>query len=84
MFGYSNCLFFVIATAWRRRKFHGEYLLMRMSRYGYFPHFLWKTKHHIISYKPLNPEIHKLPPLLFKGKMTWGDAQVKEDFCSCH
>lgn len=67
----SNCLFFAVALFWRRR--WKGYLVIRKSRWGGFPHFLYLEGKHIISYKPVDPTKHKCPPPLFVGRVAWGD-----------
>ena len=79
----SNCLLFVLALWWRgrkrrlRRKQKGKkdryYFAMRRSDSGFFPHFLWIERHHIVSYKPHHPIDRKCPPALFEGGVCWGD-----------
>lgn len=76
----SNCL----VWAWqlyRRRRNKGRegYFLVRRSRSGPFPHFLYaevrkKTGSlRLVSFKPIAPREKKLPPPLFKGASRWGD-----------
>jgi hypothetical protein len=72
----SNCLFFAIALYLRRAK-RGDagYIVMRRSRYGCFPHFLFLHRgRRLISYCPINPKLKVLPPPLFAGRVKWGDA----------
>jgi hypothetical protein len=75
----SNCLFWGLAL-YRRRRAKGRegYLLIRRSRSGPFPHFLYaevrKTGSlRVVSFKPLSPREKKLPPPLFRGTSRWGD-----------
>lgn len=70
-----NCLIWAIA-AWRR---FGGYILVRRSHWGPFPHFLWvdKRRRHVISYKPLNPELSRWRPIWFYGAVRWGDECEK-------
>lgn len=78
----SNCFFFALRLYWRR-KLKGKrcYISMRASDMGRFPHFLfgeWRgEKARVISYKPLHPRPRVMPPLLFKGRVAWGDAPVR-------
>lgn len=70
----SNCLFFALALFWRRR-WRG-YFVIRKSRWGGFPHFLYLEGRHIISYKPTDPLKRKCPPAFFRGKVSWGDGET--------
>lgn len=74
----SNCLFYAIALYWRRRG-HRGYFTFRKSDHGWFPHFLYFEKHHIVSYKPHNPTKQKCPPAFFEGGVCWGDKKVNHD-----
>lgn len=72
----SNCLAFALAMYWRRaRKGERGYLVIRQSKYGYFPHFLYLTRNrrHLVSFCPVNPKKKILPPPVFRGRLTWGD-----------
>lgn len=69
----SNCLLFAVRL-FLRRGCRG-YLLMRKSKFGNFPHFLYAERGHIVSFVPLNPEHKTLPPPLFRGQVRWGDGQ---------
>jgi hypothetical protein len=73
----SNCLIFALMLAWRRRGRRG-YFAIRRSDHSWFPHFLWIERHHIISYKPLEPEDRKVPPALFEGRVRWGDKHNRD------
>ncbi len=75
----SNCLFFALAL-WRRRAKRGRrrYLAMRRSLWGPFPHFAYAERLRsgrvrFIGFVPLNPRRKTVPPLLFKGRVRWGD-----------
>ena len=75
----TNCLFFALALYWRRRGRAGEhYLMMRRSRLGWTPHFLYAELRHgrlrIISYKPDNSAFKAIPPPVFAGRAKWGDT----------
>jgi hypothetical protein len=71
----SNCLLFAVALYLRRaRRGDAGYIVMRRSRFGRFPHFLYL--HHqrrLISFCPTNPKHKLLPPPLFRGSVKWGD-----------
>ena len=71
----NNCFIFALKL-WIRRKGVG-YLLIRKSRMGNFPHFLYgeirNDKLRLINFVPLNPREKKLPPPTFNGKVKWGD-----------
>ncbi len=75
----SNCLFWSWRLYWRRRsKGHEGYLLIRRSRSGSFPHFLYAEFRRVgtlrvVSFKPVAPREKKLPPPLFTGSSRWGD-----------
>lgn len=74
----SNCLFWAIALYYRRRR-RGKpvYLMVRKSRFGWFPHFLVAEIRtygvRIVSFVPKNPQHKKLPPPMFSGRSKWGD-----------
>lgn len=70
----SNCLLFALRLAWRRRG-HRGYVAMRKSDSGPFPHFLYFERHHVVSYKPPNPIARCCPPLVFSGRVCWGDEK---------
>lgn len=71
----SNCLLFAVLLYLRRaRKGDAGYLVMRRSRHGAFPHFLYLHRgRRLISYCPRNPRHKLLPPPLFSGFVKWGD-----------
>lgn len=73
LFGYSNCLIFAL---WRLAT-RGGYLLMRRSRWGWWPHFLWAETldpPRIEHYAPLGGGRPRwLPPPLFSGQILRGD-----------
>lgn len=62
----SNCFVFAV----KKFIFEGGYLIVRRSRWGPFPHFLWAKSlkgievEHLV---PINPKKRKFPPLFFKG-----------------
>jgi hypothetical protein len=72
---HSNCLFFAVALYLRRAK-RGDvgYIVMRRSRYGRFPHFLFLHRgRRLISYVPNNPRLKSFPPPVFRGHVKFGD-----------
>lgn len=69
---YSNCLVFAILLAARRWRTRGA-LAFRKSDWGMFPHALWIERHHVVSYKPIDPTRRRIPPVLFAGRVVWGD-----------
>lgn len=92
----SNCIIFAIVLLSRRRatgdrrrtkgrpsmRESGEYLVMRWSDWGKFPHVLHGRmgndgKIRVVSYKPVSPRKRALPPPLFAGKVVWGDVRKK-------
>jgi hypothetical protein len=74
----SNCFIFAVLL-WLRRARKGKraYVTGRLSDMGRFPHFLYEElrrgERRIVSYKPIAPKRRILPPLLFKGRVAWGD-----------
>ena len=93
----SNCLWFIVLLWWRRRggwpgtqkrkealkrlRARREYLDIRISDWGPFPHFLYvglsgrPAKWRCISYVPLDPKHKTCPPPLFSGRVRWGDPK---------
>lgn len=72
----SNCLLFCLALYMRRaRRGDAGYLVMRRSRHGSFPHFIYlsRNRRHFVSFCPTNPKHKILPPPLFRGAVKWGD-----------
>jgi hypothetical protein len=70
----SNCLVFALCRWFHR----GGYLIIRKSRYGWFPHFLWSPDLNTFhSFKPINPRERIIPPLIFRGAIheTEGDTK---------
>jgi hypothetical protein len=66
----SNCLIFALQR-WVSR---GGYLVVRKSRWGPFPHFLWSPDlKRVEQYVPAEPNIRVIPPLIFKGYVKHGD-----------
>lgn len=68
---WGNCLCWALRQ-WRK---HGGYLVIRRSRYGWFPHFLWLSadRQTLQSFVPDNPKHKKLPPPVFRGNVKSGD-----------
>ena len=54
---------------------HGGYLVIRKSRWGWFPHVLWMSpdRSRLSSFVPINPRRHLIPPPLFRGYVKEGD-----------
>ena len=71
----SNCLFFAIGRWWNR----GGYLVIRKSRFGYWPHFLWSPDLQVFeSYSPIVGGYSRwFPPLLFCGYIEHDDDDNK-------
>lgn len=71
--GYSNCLFFALSRFLKR----GGYLLIRRSRWGWWPHFLWAESldpPRIEHFSPLGGGRPRLfPPVVFKGQILTHD-----------
>lgn len=67
----SNCLIWAL---WRWFR-DGGYLIVRKSRYGWWPHFLWSRDLLMIEqFVPRIPNHHRrIPPLLFDGYVKLGD-----------
>ena len=71
--GKSNCLIFAL----HRLVTRGGYLIMRRSRWGWWPHFLWaesldplKLEH----FAPVDGGRPRLfPPLVFRGRILTQD-----------
>jgi len=71
----SNCLVWALRH-WRYRR--GDYLLIRKSRWGWWPHFLLSrtAPDDCISFVPkAKHRRRRLPPLLFHGRIKRGDAR---------
>ena len=71
----KNCLTFVFAVARYRRK--GDYMLIRKSHWGWFPHFgaLFEMRDGTVlrmEYVPTSPKKRRWwsLPLFFKGKVV--------------
>lgn len=72
----TNCLFWALALYLRRGR--RGYLVVRQSRWGPFPHFLYGERRadgrlRLVSYIPKSPSPRKVPPPCFRGKHRWGD-----------
>lgn len=77
----TNCLFFAIALYLRRfTTGRRQYIQIRKSDAGPFPHFLYaelrRGKVRMISYKPVSPTTRTCPPPCFKGAVKWGDNKL--------
>lgn len=72
---YNNCLFWALKKWFK----DGGYIVIRRSKYGWFPHFLWMCKDTIIleSYVPKNPKKRTFPPILFRGHVKRGDEHLE-------
>jgi hypothetical protein len=75
----TNCLLFAVALYVRRfAPGRRQYVQIRKSDMGWFPHFLYAEKRRgrmrMVSYKPLNPVKRIFPPLMFAGSVCWGDS----------
>jgi hypothetical protein len=67
---HSNCLIWAACRWWRR----GGYVVVRRSRLGPFPHFLWsRDLRRFWAFQPFNPRPCILPPLLFRGRPKLGN-----------
>lgn len=74
----TNCIVFAVALYLRRfSPSRRQYLQVRKSDMGWFPHVLYAEERRgrirQISYKPINPSKRLLPPLFFRGAVRWGD-----------
>jgi len=71
----SNCLIFAV-NKWFK---HGGYLVMRRSKHGFFPHFLWCSdlkNAEIEHFVPINPK-HSFVKILFHKILFEG--MIKKD-----
>ena len=75
----SNCWLFAWAFYWRlKAKGREPYFSSRASRNAPCPHYLimWRMASgyvHTVSFKPVEPIKRRFPPLLFRGRVEWGD-----------
>jgi len=75
----SNCLFFAVALYWRRLMAgRSRGILIRATRLGLGPHFLFATlrrsgQYRVVSYVPIDQTPKALPPIVFDGSVKWGD-----------
>ena len=68
----SNCLIYALLKWYRE----GGYLVIRKSRFGWWPHFLhMDTARKITHYSPQHKYNRWFPPLLFKGRVVKGDEE---------
>lgn len=51
----SNCLFFVLAKWWK----HGGYIIIRRSKQGPYPHFIWCEALNDAKIEHFVPDTHK-------------------------
>jgi hypothetical protein len=66
----SNCLIFALFQWWH----YGGYVIVRQSRHGWWPHFMW-AQHlgnleaiEFIPYKPIYlSDNYPIPPIVFRG-----------------
>lgn len=66
----SNCLIYAI----RKWIAEGGYILMRMSYYGWWPHFLHMSIDKIIThYSPMAKVPRLFPPIIFRGRVFMED-----------
>jgi hypothetical protein len=73
----TNCLLYAVALYLRRfAPGRRQYLLIRKSDMGWFPHFLYAEERRgrirQVSYKPTGPR-HWFPRPIFRGAVRWGD-----------
>ena len=65
MFDPHNCILFALLRVWQR----GGYVVIRRSRYGWWPHFLWSPD--LVSFEEYLPRVPNhhlpLPPPLYRG-----------------
>ena len=67
---WNNCLFWALAK-WAK---YGGYLMIRRSRWGWFPHFLHMDREgNIESFVPDDPRKKACPPPVFRGSVKKGD-----------
>lgn len=69
----SNCLLYALRQ-WRAR---GGYLIVRRSRWGWWPHFLWAPDLGdlpVEHFAPVTPRTDlRFPPLIFNGTVRTRD-----------
>jgi hypothetical protein len=61
-----NCLTYAL----RKLAAEGGYLVIRRSRYGWFPHVIWSRD--LVTFedfRPVRPKRRKVPPLWFRGRV---------------
>lgn len=81
----TNCVLWALALYARRRtKGREGYLVIRRSRWGPFPHVLYAERRasgsfRVVSYKPAAPRDKPVPPILFDGRSSWGDADARKE-----
>ena len=76
----GNCLAFALCAWWRNRG--AGYLLIRRSRFGPFPHFLYlrvlPPDADVAHFVPLRPRRRWLPPLWFVGRLARCDRAITD------
>ena len=69
----SNCLIFALVKFFK----HGGYFIIRKSRVGFWPHFIWSSDLRDAKIEHFVPERYKegliSPPWLFKGIIKKND-----------
>jgi hypothetical protein len=75
MMSWSNCMFFAVRLCIRRaRKGDRGDIVIRKSRLGMGPHFLyWHRRRRLISFVPHDAKVKNLPPPLFRRHVRWGE-----------
>lgn len=76
---YSNCIIWAFLMSLR---FPGSYVLLRKSRYGWFPHAMWSEDGDIwFEYIPKNEKKYNRKwwqiPLIFRGNVKLVTRQNK-------
>jgi hypothetical protein len=69
----SNCLIYALRQWYAR----GGYVVVRKSRFGWWPHFLWSPDlRRFESFVPQDaPKKRLFPPVLFRGFVLLGDDE---------
>jgi hypothetical protein len=61
---WSNCYLYAL----RQWYWHGGYVVLAKSKYGWWPHALWSPDlRHFDEFVPDKPRRRWFPPLLFQG-----------------
>ncbi len=65
---WGNCLWYAFSR-WMTK---GGYLIVRKSRYGWWPHFLWSPD--LKTFEQFRPRIHRnglwIAPPIFRGSVV--------------